>query len=202
MNELQASLVSSGVSAPLDAVHSIEEAFAADAQAAATVEELKGALTALQEAHKLHCENITHLAVPGYKSRRRRAAPSLSDAAGRSIATPLDVQFNVHQGVPKLTGNDLDFAVEGRGFFEAERPDGSLCYRRNSAFRQDLSGRLVTAQGWPLTDQVVIPEASAGITALPDGQMLTLGADNHMTAIGTIHLHVVPNPAFLRPASR
>ena len=104
----------------------------------------------------------------------------------------------MQQGVLELTGNSLDLGVEGAGFFEIELPNGERRYTRNGTFRQDANGRLVTAEGYLLSDQVQIPPDSQGISISADGEVYSLGEGNVQNQIGTIRLHVFPNPTGLR----
>ena len=104
------------------------------------------------------------------------------------------------QGVLELTGNRLDFGVEGEGFFEIQLPSGELRYTRNGTFRQDFNGRFVTAEGYLLTDQVAVPPDSRGISVSPSGEVFAQEDDNEQTAIGTIRLHTFANSSGLKAA--
>ncbi|MBG6157097.1 flagellar basal-body rod protein FlgF [Labrenzia sp. EL_159] len=50
----------------------------------------------------------------------------------------------------KLTGNELDIALEGEGFFVVQMPDGGEAFTRNGAFHLDADGQLVTSEGRPV----------------------------------------------------
>ncbi len=161
------------------------------------VDSLMGALAALDEQCALHCVNIANLGVPGYK--RRRPLPVSSAGALNEVRHPRSagVQLDVTQGALKLTGNSLDLGVEGAGFFEIELPNGEQRYTRNGTLRQDVNGRLVTAEGYLLSDQVQIPPGSQGISISADGEVYSLGEGNVQHQIGMIRLHVFPNPSDL-----
>ena len=162
------------------------------------VDSLTGALAALDERCALHCENIANLGIPGYK--RRRPLPISSADALNNVREPQSggVQLDMTQGALKLTGNSLDLGVDGAGFFEIELPNGEQRYTRNGTFRQDANGRLVTAEGYLLSDQVQIPPDSQGVSISADGEVYSLGEGNVQNQIGTIRLHVFPNPTGLR----
>ena len=161
------------------------------------VDSLTGALAALDERCALHCENIANLGIPGYK--RRRPLPISSADTMNDVRHPRSagVQLDVTRGALKLTGNSLDLGVEGAGFFEIELPSGEQRYTRNGTFRQDANGRLVTAEGYLLSDQVQIPPDSQGISISADGEVYSLGEGNVQYQIGTIRLHVFRNPSDL-----
>src|SRR5690606_20503260 len=59
-------------------------------------------------------------------------------------------QKEFSEGSIQTTGQPLDLAIEGRGFFQITMPDGSLAYTRAGEFRLDQDGRIVTPQGFPL----------------------------------------------------
>lgn len=61
-------------------------------------------------------------------------------------------------GVPNKTNQELDFAIEGKGFFEVELPDGTRAYTRNGSFKIDANGQLISAQGYPLVTSNPNPE--------------------------------------------
>lgn len=103
------------------------------------------------------------------------------------------------QGTMTETGIATDAAVEGDGFFQVTRPDGTFAYTRAGSFRIDGStGNLVTGDGLLLADNLTIPDQ----TALND---ITIGADGTVSVIvngqsqsvGQIQLHRFRNPAGL-----
>ena len=54
------------------------------------------------------------------------------------------------------TGNPLDVAIQGPGFFQVLQPNGQLAYTRDGEFQLDRSGNIVTASGNPLQPQITI----------------------------------------------
>ncbi|HEY7930629.1 MAG TPA: flagellar hook-basal body complex protein, partial [Steroidobacteraceae bacterium] len=54
------------------------------------------------------------------------------------------------QGNINQTGNALDLAVNGSGFFQVLMPDGSMAYTRDGSFQVSTTGQLVTASGYPV----------------------------------------------------
>ncbi|MEL6713844.1 MAG: flagellar hook basal-body protein [Planctomycetota bacterium] len=159
------------------------------------VEALLASLDALRVARGVHAENIARGEAIGF---RRRAVTWPGDGAGDD-ATTARVLLSNAQGPLELTGNALDFAIEGPGFFEVTLPNGDLRYTRNGAFRQDTDGRFVTAEGHLLTDQISVPIDSTGVSASADGQVFSLMEGNAFSAIGTIRLSMFPNPEELVP---
>ena len=193
VEQLRLATLAGATAQPVEASHGIE--------VGAGVESLKGALAALDEQCALHCENIANLGVPGYK--RRRPLPVSSAGALNDVRHPRSagVQLDMTQGALKRTGNSLDLGVEGAGFFEIELPNGEQRYTRNGALRMDVNGRLVTAEGYLLSDQVLIPPDSQGISISADGEVYSLGEGNVQNQIGVIRLYVFRNPSDLKGES-
>ena len=113
--------------------------------------------------------NIANLRTTGYKKQRaafqdliydhvRRVGAQASDQ-GTILPVGVDIGGGVKTvGTPRLmsqgtlspTGNDLDIAVRGEGFFKIQMPDGTYAYTRDGSFQMDAQGRVVTAQGNPV----------------------------------------------------
>lgn len=73
------------------------------------------------------------------------------------------------QGQLKQTGGKLDMAVEGDGFFQVLRPDGSFAYTRDGALKQDSNGRVVTSDGLPIQGFTPVPLGATQIDISPSG---------------------------------
>jgi len=74
-------------------------------------------------------------------------------------------------GELKQTQRDLDLAIDGRGFFEVQLPDGSLAYSRQGALRVDRDGTLVTASGLPLSARISVPGDAQSLVIEADGRV-------------------------------
>lgn len=162
------------------------------------IQVLTEGLATLEQQRALHAENLANLHVPGYKRRDLQVRSVLCEEIGVRLPDPAVVRTWMLQGALEMTGNPLDFSVEGEGFFEIQLPDGRLHYTRDGRFRQDLKGRLVTAEGFLLSDRVAIPPDSQGVAVSEDGQVFSLGDENGLDAIGTIRLHRFASPEALR----
>lgn len=107
------------------------------------------------------------------------------------------------QGDFQQTGNTLDLAIEGDGFFQITRPDGTLAYTRDGSFKLDGGGMIVTSDGLPLEPAITIPPGALKITISADGVVsAVLPGSNDPTEIGRIELARFVNPAGLEPAGR
>jgi flagellar basal-body rod protein FlgG len=107
------------------------------------------------------------------------------------------VQKLFTQGSFVQTGNDLDMAIEGDGFFKISR-DGTDYYTRAGSFKRDADGYIVTANGNRLQPEFSIP---AGTTELNiDSSGLLTAKDNAQQTLGSVQLTLVRfvNPAGLK----
>jgi flagellar basal-body rod protein FlgG len=96
------------------------------------------------------------------------------------------------------TGNELDIAIEGDGFFQVLQPDGTIGYTRAGSFKRDSTGRVVTSDGNPLQPEIVIPANATKINIGNDGTVsVTQAGQSATTSLGTIQLALFPNPAGL-----
>lgn len=101
-------------------------------------------------------------------------------------------------GDMQLTGNSLDIAIEGDGFYQIQQPDGSTAYTRAGAFKMDSNGRVVTPDGYPLQPEIVIPTNSTKITVGNDGTVSVVQAGQTApSTVGNIQLANFTNPAGL-----
>lgn len=105
-----------------------------------------------------------------------------------------------NQGNLVQTGNSLDMAIEGRGFFQILTPDGALAYTRDGTFQVNADGDMVTSKGYTLQPGITIPDDALSITIGNDGIVSVLQAGSSSpTELGTIQLANFINPAGLQP---
>ncbi len=114
----------------------------------------------------------------------------------KTVGTPRSMT----QGTLSQTGNDLDLAITGEGFFKVLMPDGTFQYTRDGTLQMDNQGRIVTAQGNPVQPTITIPQNSSGITVNAQGQVsVTLPGSTTSQIIGQIQLTRFINKAGLQP---
>jgi len=109
----------------------------------------------------------------------------------RTVATQkLHTQGNLVQ-----TNNNLDFAIEGRGFFQILTPDGTIQYTRDGTFSMSQDGQIVNSNGYALEPAITIPDNTLSVTVGSDGTVSALVAGNDApTQIGNIELADFINP--------
>lgn len=114
----------------------------------------------------------------------------------RTVSTQkLFTQGNIQQ-----TGNSLDVAIQGRGFFQILRPDGTIAYTRDGTFQLSNSGQIVTSNGNPLQPSITVPPNTQSVTIGSDGTVSAqVAGQSQPTQLGTIQLADFINPSGLQP---
>jgi flagellar basal-body rod protein FlgG len=143
--------------------------------------------------------NLANLSTTGYKAERtgfRDLLYNQVDIAGTTTslgagAAAQTIGSNQSQGTIQSTGNPLDLAIEGPGFFTVKRPGGAVALTRNGAFEVDARGRLTTAEGDLLHPPIALPKGTSlsEVAIGPDGTVRAAGK-----AIGKIALVTVAAP--------
>jgi flagellar basal-body rod protein FlgG len=114
----------------------------------------------------------------------------------RTVAT----SRSFSQGSLQQSGNKLDVAIQGNGFFQVTMPDGTTSYTRDGSFQVDSQGRLVTASGLPISNGVTVPANATGVAISGDGTVTAqIPGTTTPQSIGTIALASFVNPAGLDP---
>lgn len=102
------------------------------------------------------------------------------------------------QGNLIQTGRQLDWVVEGDGFFQFQLPDGTVAYSRDGGFQISEDGTLVTADGYPLEPAITIPTDMIDVTVGSDGIVsVTQPNQTAPTNLGTLQLVRFINPSGL-----
>ena len=102
------------------------------------------------------------------------------------------------QGDFSQTGNPLDLAIQGQGFFQVLLPDGQTAYTRAGSFHLDAQGNLVTQDGNAVQPAVTIPAAATSMTIAADGTItVTLPGQTAAQQVGALQLALFNNPGGL-----
>ena len=159
---------------------------------------------------EITANNVANAGVTGFK-KDRLFTKELSRAEIRQIKTKPDWQkamvnstfVDYSPGVFDRTGNPLDMAIDGDGFFQLQYPDGSTVYSRDGAFKISGEGRVVISDGFFLLPEVSIPDGAVSITVGIDGVMAVLifGQDEPVE-VGQIESARSINPAGLNALGR
>lgn len=140
------------------------------------------------------------LRAPGSISAQGLEVPSgiqIGHGVGPASVTKLFLQGSFIE-----TGNALDVAIEGDGFFQITLPDGEIAYSRDGAFELNRDGILVTSDGFALEPEVTIPEDAIDIAIGTDGTVSVTLSDGSNSELGQIELARFINPAGLLSQGR
>ncbi len=135
---------------------------------------------------------------PGAQSSTSTQLPSglMLGTGVRTVATEkMHTQGNVIS-----TGNALDIAIQGRGFFQVLKPEGEIAYTRDGTFQVDSTGQVVMSNGYPLEPSITIPDQAVSITVGTDGTVSVLqSGQTSPSIVGNIELADFINPTGLQP---
>jgi len=178
----------------------------------------KTGLDAQQKRMSVISNNLANVNTTGFKRDRavfedliyqNQRQVGASNTQQNQVPTGLNIGTGVRvvsteklhtQGNIQNTGNALDLAVNGRGFFQILQPDGSMAYTRDGSFTLNSNGEIVTANGLPLQPGLTIPQGAQSITIGKDGTVSAqLAGQAQPVQVGTIQLADFINPSGLQP---
>src|SRR6476659_8299093 len=140
-----------------------------------------------------------------YQTMRAPGSPSTNNTqspTGIQVglgSRPAAVQRVNVQGDYTQTGNELDMAIEGVGFFQVTLPDGTAAYTRAGSFKLDNQSRLVNSEGIPIEPTISIPDGAEAISVGQDGVVsAVLPGQSSATQVGQMQTARFANPAGLR----
>jgi len=112
---------------------------------------------------------------------------------------PAAIQKNFIQGDFVATQNELDIAIQGDGFFQIARPDGTIGYTRAGSFKIDNAGQIVTSDGLLLSPTITVPPDAVNLSIDSQGTVnVNQGGQTAATQLGVIQLATFQNPAGLQ----
>jgi flagellar basal-body rod protein FlgG len=160
--------------------------------------------------------NLANSSTNGFQSRRVQFSdllyqsdvmPGAAATQQTTVAAGLQIGLGTRAGNTEIvqtqgdlssTGNPLDFAIQGNGFFQILLPNGQIGYTRAGSFQPDSQGNLVTANGNALQPAITIPASATNITVGSDGTVsATLPGQTQAQQVGTIQLASFANPGGL-----
>lgn len=162
--------------------------------------------------------NLANMTTTGYKRHRaefqdliyqdlRRVGTNSSDV-GTIVPTGVQLGLGVKtagvyrshaQGSVTLTDNPLDVAINGRGFFQIELPNGDFAYTRNGAFQISPDGEIVTMDGYLVSPNIAIPEDAVEISINANGEVeAIIDGQIQPSNLGQLDMAIFINPNGLR----
>jgi len=136
-----------------------------------------------------------NLVVPGSAASTSTTSAGLQIGLGtKSTAS----EVIMTQGDFNQTGNTLDLAIQGAGFFQVQLPNGTLGYTRDGNFNMNNAGTVVDSNGNQLLPALTIPANATSVTISQYGVVTaTLPGQTVSSQLGTIQLATFPNPGGL-----
>ncbi|WP_260597359.1 flagellar basal-body rod protein FlgG [Sphingomonas endolithica] len=139
-----------------------------------------------------------------YQTVQAPGAPSTSEtkyATGLNLGTGVRIQGTARidtQGSMQTTGNSLDLALDGDGYFQVQLPGGTLGYTRAGNFSRSSEGLLVTSEGYQVMPGITVPEGTTTITVGTDGTVSAIvPGQTDPSEFGQIQIANFPNSAGL-----
>jgi flagellar basal-body rod protein FlgG len=162
--------------------------------------------------------NIANVSTNGFKRGRAEFADLMyqqirpagsATGAGTEAPSPTEIGLGTKltsttrdnsQGELTQTGNQLDVAIQGHGYFQVTMPDGSTAYTRNGALQLSSTGQLVTTDGYPV-GSITIPADAQNVTIAATGQVtVTVPNEAQPVSVGTLDIATFANPGGLAAA--
>ena len=177
----------------------------------------KTGLDAQQTQMSVTANNLANVSTNGFKRSRAvfddllyQNVSQVGASTSQTTQSPTGLQLGTGvrvvstersytQGSLNTTGNSLDLAIQGRGFFQVLRPDGTLGYTRDGSFQSNAQGQLVNSSGYPVQPAITIPTGAQSITIGTDGTVsVQIAGQSAPTTVGTVQLADFINPPGLQ----
>lgn len=160
--------------------------------------------------------NLANVNTVGFKSQRAEfqdmvyqtmrtsgASTGSTSSAPTSNQVGLGTRYagnstNFGQGGLQATGNPMEVAIQGDGFFQIELPDGTTAYSRDGSFKRNANGDMVTSDGYRVLPGITIPANATGLSIAANGAVTAqLPGQDVAQTLATIQLATFPNPSGL-----
>ena len=154
-------------------------------------------MTAQQMRVETISNNLANMSTTGYNARRAEFAdlhyqqmvrPGTVNASDGTIlptgvqlglgVRPSAISVQLEQGSLAATGNDLDLAIEGNGYFEVTLPSGQSAFTRDGGLKRTGEGLIVTNDGYPVAPEITSPTDARSISINGDGEVYAYFVDS------------------------
>jgi flagellar basal-body rod protein FlgG len=173
-------------------------------------------MQAMQNQVEVISNNIANVNTTGFKRslasfqdllyQSSTQAGTSSSETGTQLPTGTQIGLGVRssgvtrvltQGSLTETDNQLDVAINGRGYFGVQLPNGTVAYTRDGSFRTSSTGQIVTTDGYPVEPSITVPPTSTAVTIDQSGDVQVTDAAGKQSTVGRLHLYMFPNEAGL-----
>lgn len=156
--------------------------------------------------------NLANSSTAGFQERRmqftdllyeNQVMPGSASTHQTTVSSGLQIGLGVRPGSAEIiqtqgelqsTGNPLDIAIQGAGFFQIELPSGQIGYTRAGSFHLDAQGNIVTPDGNPLQPAITVPPNATNISIGSDGTVTaTIPGQAQASNLGAIQIATFPN---------
>jgi flagellar basal-body rod protein FlgG len=175
-------------------------------------------MQAMQTNVEVISNNIANVNTTGYKRglasfqdllyQSNSRAGSSSSETGTTLPTGTQVGLGVRssgvtriltQGSLTQTDNKLDVAVDGRGYFGVQLPNGTVAYTRDGSFRMSATGQIVSTEGYNVEPAITISPTARDVAINQAGEVIVTDAAGKTATVGRLHLFMFANEAGLEP---
>ena len=166
--------------------------------------------------------NLANVSTTGFKKSRvdfqdllyHTIKPAGTPPTAPGIQSPVPIQVGegvrpistpriFFQGEVVTTDNPLDLMIEGEGFFQILKSDGSIAYTRDGTWKRDSTGRIVNNEGNPLEPEITIPPEATSIVVSGTGEVgIKMPGSTATEMVGQIELTRFLNPAGLHATGK
>src|SRR6202142_332109 len=169
-------------------------------------------MQAMQNQVEVISNNIANVNTTGFKRslasfqdllyQSSTQAGTSSSETGTQLPTGTQIGLGVRssgvtrvltQGSLTETDNQLDVAVDGRGYFGVQMPNGTIAYTRDGSFRMSATGQIVTTEGYPVEPSITIAPTATNVAIDQSGDVVVTGANGQQSTVGRLHLYIFPN---------
>jgi flagellar basal-body rod protein FlgG len=173
-------------------------------------------MQAMQTQVEVISNNIANVNTTGFKRglasfqdllyQSTSQAGSSSSETGTQLPTGTQIGLGVRssgttrvltQGSLTETDNQLDVAIDGRGYFGVQLPNGTVAYTRDGSFRMSSTGQIVTTDGYAVEPSITVAPTATNVTIDQSGDVVVTAANGTQSTVGRLHLYMFPNEAGL-----
>jgi flagellar basal-body rod protein FlgG len=175
-------------------------------------------MIAQQNNIEVTSNNLANMSTTGYKRQKAEFQDLIyqnlrrvgTQSADTGIIVPTGMQMGLgarmvatnrinEQGTLDRTENPLDLAVNGKGFFQVDLPDGTIGYTRDGSFKLSPEGVMLTSEGYPVQPNITVPQDALDITVNRSGEVsVTFAGQIEPQILGQLEIATFINPAGLQ----